>query len=56
MKCSFCGGEIRKGIGKLLVRNDGKLFRFCDSKCHRNFKMKRQGKKLKWTKLYEKGK
>ena len=53
MKCSFCEGTVPKGKGKMLVKNDGRIFTFCGSKCQKNFRMNRDGKKTKWTKTYE---
>ena len=53
-KCNFCSGKTPEGRGKMFVRNDGKIFYFCNSKCHKNWKMRREGKNTKWTKAFQK--
>ena len=55
-KCNFCGGKTPDARGKMFVRNDGKIFYFCNSKCQKNWKLHREGKKVKWTKVFEKKK
>ena len=53
MKCSFCGDNLPKGRGKMLVKGSGQTFTFCNSKCQRNFRLGRNGKRTKWTKNFE---
>jgi len=50
--CSFCSESISKGKGVLYIKKDGKFFYFCSSKCRKNTKLKREGRRKKWTKAY----
>ncbi len=48
-KCTFCGGGIEPGTGKLYAKKDGTIFYFCSSKCQSNQKLGRVPRKVSWT-------
>lgn len=47
-KCSFCSQELSAGTGKMLVKNDGKIFFYCSKKCENNANLKRMPAKVNW--------
>ncbi len=54
--CIYCDRSIPKGSGSMLVKNDGTVLWFCSAKCKKNMiELKRDPRKLKWTKKYVKG-
>jgi len=55
--CSFCGGDIEPGTGKMFVRKDGTVFFFCKLKCQKNMlNMGRAARWVRWTDVYAKTK
>ena len=54
--CRFCDRSVAKGSGTMGAKNDGTVLWFCSSKCKKNaLVLKRDPRKLKWTKKYVKG-
>ena len=54
--CNFCDRPVAKGTGTMLALNNGTVLRFCSSKCKKNMMvLKRDPRKLKWTKKFVKG-
>ncbi len=55
-KCSFCGNELERGTGVMLVKKDGTLLYFCKKKCEKNMiKLRRNPREMKWTKKFVRG-
>ncbi|XP_065348291.1 large ribosomal subunit protein eL24 [Cloeon dipterum] len=50
--CSYSGFKIYPGHGKTMVKADGKVFTFLNSKCESSQLMKRNPRKVTWTVLY----
>ncbi|HDR53597.1 MAG TPA: 50S ribosomal protein L24e [archaeon] len=54
MKCTFCGSEIIRNRGIMLVKNDGSTQNFCSSKCEKNLLMGRNPRKVRWVRKSKK--
>ena len=53
-KCSFCGKDIAPGTGMNYVRRDGRVLRFCGSKCRKStLKLRRDPRRFKWTEAWQ---
>ncbi|XP_048768410.1 60S ribosomal protein L24-like [Ostrea edulis] len=50
--CAYSGFKIYPGHGKRIVKVDGRVFQFLNSKCEASHKMKRNPREINWTVLY----
>jgi large subunit ribosomal protein L24e len=49
-RCSFCRRLIEPGTGLMYVKNDGRIFLFCKSKCEKNIiKLDHKPRTTRWT-------
>ncbi|RZN61896.1 50S ribosomal protein L24e [Methanonatronarchaeum sp. AMET6-2] len=49
-ECSFCNDSIPPGRGKMHVKNSGRVYYFCSSKCEKNMvNLKRKSKDTEWA-------
>jgi large subunit ribosomal protein L24e len=56
-KCTFCGNQIERGMGKMFIYNNGKIDHYCSNKCEKNYtKLNRKPLRVKWTEAYRKEK
>ena len=52
--CDFCGKEIPAGTGKMYVKKDGAVFRFCSSKCEKTLNDRKfKARVTPWTKEFK---
>jgi ribosomal protein L24E len=42
VECEYCGDEVNKTEGKMLVRQSGERVFFCSGKCEKNYQKNRQ--------------
>jgi len=55
--CTFCGGVIEPGTGRMYIKKDGAVFQFCTSKCFKNMvELGRVPRRTTWTRHYEREK
>merc|ERR1712042_51104 len=50
--CSFSGYKIQPGRGKTMVRTDGRVMVFLNSRCEAAYLMKKNPREVRWTVLY----
>ena len=47
--CSFCKSKFNEPRGLTIFTFDGKSIHYCSSKCRRNAKLGRDGRKVNWV-------
>ena len=55
-KCTFCKQDYEFPKGITVILNDGSSLHFCSGKCRKNFKLKRDSKKVNWVRREKKQK
>ncbi|MCI0496764.1 MAG: 50S ribosomal protein L24e [Thermoplasmata archaeon] len=52
--CTFCGGRIEPGTGRMYVKRDGTVHHFCSKKCYKNLiELKRVPRRTRWSQRYQ---
>merc|ERR1711956_15458 len=50
--CGYSGYKIYPARGRTLVKQDGKVYKFINGRCHKAHLLKRNPRKVTWTVLY----